>query len=51
MLAVTPHSRPTPADCGWEPAVEVSSQGVLVYRFSDVESVPLEFQQLSPPEP
>lgn len=33
------------------PAVEVSSQGVFVsYRFSDVDGVPLELEQLSPPE-
>lgn len=31
--------------------VEVSRQGVLLCcRFSDVDGVPLEFQQLSPPE-
>lgn len=33
------------------PVVEVSRQGVLLCcRFSDVDGVPLEFQQLSPPE-
>lgn len=33
------------------PIVEVSRQGVLLCcRFSDVDGVPLEFQQLSPPE-